>query len=419
MTVKSAPGANLAPDASGQTPEQVALAQQVDPAQGLNEAEAHRRLARVGPNELEAEPPVPAWRRFLAQFQDSLVVLLLVATAVSVGLWLYERKTALPYEGLAILAIVIINAVLGYLQEARAERAVAALGALSALSAQVRRGGETRSVPAREVVPGDVLMLEEGDNIPADARLTQSIALRTLEASLTGESLPTDKDIQVLSGETALGERHNMVYSGTAVSGGRGQAIVTATGMQTQIGNITGLLLRTRAENTPLQRELDRLGKLLGVIVLVIATVMVLTIVLVDGVRDLAGLVDVLILGVALAVAAVPEGLPAITSTVLALGTQRLASRHAIVRKLSAVEALGSASVIASDKTGTLTRNEMTVRVVVTASGVTEVSGSGYSPEGELSVNGQPLDQCCPSGRCRLSRPRSAWARCRHGRTAG
>ncbi|UQN08481.1 cation-translocating P-type ATPase [Deinococcus sp. QL22] len=378
-------------DPSRQTSEQVARAQRVDPVEGLSNAEAQTRLASAGFNELEAEPSLPAWRRFLAQFQNTLVILLLVATAISVGLWLYERDSALPYEGLAILSIVLINAVLGYVQEARAEQAVAALKAMSAASARVLRSGEPRSVPAREVVPGDVLLLEEGDTIPADARLTQAIALRTLEASLTGESLPADKDTLPVGGAAALGDRHNMVFSGTAVSGGRGRALVTATGMGTEIGRIAGLLGRTVSEQTPLQRELDRTGRLLGVVVLMIAVVMIVTIVLVDGVRDVAGFVDVLILGVALAVAAVPEGLPAITSTVLALGTKRMAKRRAIVRRLPAVETLGSATVIASDKTGTLTRNEMTVRVAVTASGVTNFSGSGYGPEGELSSTGGPL----------------------------
>ncbi|TSA85472.1 cation-translocating P-type ATPase [Deinococcus detaillensis] len=379
-------------DPSRLTTEQVGQAQHVDPAQGLSDAEALIRLARLGPNELEAEPPIPAWRRVLAQFQDALVILLLVATAISVGVWLYERGTALPYEALAIFAIVLINAVLGYVQEGRAEQAVAALRTMSAANARVLRSGELRSVPAREVVPGDVLSLEEGDTLPADARLTQAVALRTLEAALTGESLPTEKDTQPLEeAVSALGDRHNMVFSGTAVSSGRGRAIVTATGMDTEIGRIAGLLKRTAAEATPLQQELDRTGRTLGLAVLVIAVVMIVTIGLVDGVRDFSGFVDVLILGVALAVAAVPEGLPAITSVVLALGTQRMAKHHAIVRRLPAVETLGSASVIASDKTGTLTRNEMTVRVVVTASGVTDLSGSGYGPKGDLSTTGRPL----------------------------
>ncbi len=286
---------------------------------------------------------------------------------------------------------MLLNAVLGYAQEARAERAVAALGAMTAAQARVLRDGEPRPVPAREVVPGDILLLEEGNAVPADARLLGAVSLRTLEASLTGESLPVGKDAAPLDHAAALGDRRNMVLSGTAVSGGRGRAVVTATGMGTEIGRIAGLLGRTPAEETPLQRELGRTGRRLGALVLVIAGVMALTLVLVGGVRDLAALVDVLLLAVALAVAAVPEGLPAITSAVLALGTGRMARRRAVVRRLPAVETLGSASVIASDKTGTLTRNEMTVREVVTASGVTGVTGGGYAPEGELSAGKGPL----------------------------
>src|SRR5918999_490089 len=351
---------------------------------GLSTEEARARLERYGPNELEAEKPVPAWRRFLAQFRDTLVILLLVATAVSVGLWAYERDSALPYEGLAIFAIVLLNGVLGYVQESRAERAVAALRAMSAAEASVVRDGERRSVPASELVPGDVILLEEGDTIPADARLVESTALQASEASLTGESLPVQKDVRPIEEEVGLGDRSNMLFSGTAATYGRGRAVVTATGMQTELGRIAGMLRRAEDEATPLQKELDRTGKLLGAIVLVIAAVIVATILLVEGVREPAAIFDVLILGVALAVAAVPEGLPAIVTAVLAIGVQRMARRNAIVRKLPAVETLGSATVIASDKTGTLTKNEMTVRTVVTASGRANLTGTGYAPQGEL-----------------------------------
>ena len=245
-----------------------------------------------------------------------------------------------------------------------------------------------RSVPAADLVPGDVILLEEGDTIPADARVIESTALQTAEAALTGESLPVSKDTAPISDEVALGDRHNMVFSGTAVTYGHGKAIVTATGMRTEMGRIAGLLKETRDEATPLQQELDRTGKLLGVIVIVIAVVMIATIIVVEDVRGLAALVDVLILGVALAVAAVPEGLPAVVTAVLAIGVQRMARRNAIVRHLAAVETLGSATVIASDKTGTLTKNEMTVRVVVTASGRVTFGGSGYAPDGELRREG-------------------------------
>ena len=363
-----------------------------DPQRGLSSEEARARLERYGPNELEAEKPVPAWRRFLAQFRDTLVILLLIATAVSVGLWAYERDSALPYEGLAIFAIVLLNGILGYVQESRAERAVAALRAMSAAEASVVRDGERRSVPASELVPGDVILVEEGDTIPADARLVQSTALQASEASLTGESLPVQKDVRPIEEEVGLGDRSNMLFSGTAATYGRGRAVVTATGMQTELGKIAGMLRRAEDEATPLQKELDRTGKLLGAIVLVIAAVIVATILLVEGVREPAAIFDVLILGVALAVAAVPEGLPAIVTAVLAIGVQRMARRNAIVRRLPAVETLGSATVIASDKTGTLTKNEMTVRTVVTASGRADLGGTGYAPEGEFQRDGRPVN---------------------------
>jgi Ca2+-transporting ATPase len=364
-----------------------------DQRSGLSVQEAGARLQHYGPNELETEKPVPAWRRFLAQFQDVLIILLLVATAISVGLWAYERDTALPYEGLTIFAIVLLNGILGYVQEARAERAVAALRAMSANEATVLRDGERRSVPAAELVPGDVVLIEEGDTIPADARLVESTALQTMEASLTGESLPVSKDVAPVEEEAGLGDRHNMVFSGTAATYGRGKAVVTATGMHTELGNIAGLLSRTEEMTTPLQKELDQVGKLLGGIVLVIAAVVVVTTVLVEEIRDFAAFLDVLIFGVALAVAAVPEGLPAVVTTTLALGVRRMAARNSIVRKLPAVETLGSATVIASDKTGTLTKNEMTVRTVVTVNGRVDITGTGYTPEGELRHGGRPLQE--------------------------
>ena len=363
---------------------EIAAALGTDLRAGLSEEEARSRFARYGRNELAAEAPVPAWRRFLAQFQDVLVILLLIATAISVALWFLERESALPYEAIAILAVVLLNAVMGYLQESRAEAAVAALREMSADEAAVIRGGARRRVPAAEVVPGDLILLEEGDTIPADGRLIESAALSVAEAALTGESLPVSKDTTPLPDDAPLGDRHNMVWSGTAATYGHGRAVVTATGMDTEMGRIAGLLEAAPDEETPLQRELDRTGKVLGVVVVAIAVAMAATIVLVEDVQTFAGLADVLILAVALAVAAVPEGLPAVVTAVLAIGVQRLARRNAIVRHLAAVETLGSASVVASDKTGTLTRNEMTVRVVVTASGRVSFGGSGYAPAGEV-----------------------------------
>jgi Ca2+-transporting ATPase len=356
----------------------------VDAQRGLNRGEARARLEAYGLNELTAEPPVPAWRKFLAQFQDVLVILLLIAALISTGLWLYERESAWPYEAMAIFAVVLLNAVMGYIQQSRAEEAVAALRRMSAAHAHVIRDGARHSIPATEVVPGDILLIEEGDTIPADARLIRSTTLQMAEAALTGESLPVSKDLAGIREEVGVGDRHNMVFSGTAATYGHGRAVVTATGMQTQMGRIAGLLKHAPTETTPLQKELDRVGKLLGIIVVLIAVVMIATIIVVENVRNLSAMFDVLILGVALAVAAVPEGLPAVVTAVLSLGVARMAKRHAIVRHLAAVETLGSATVIASDKTGTLTKNEMTVRAVVTASGRVSLDGTGYAPEGNV-----------------------------------
>ena len=366
----------------------VLAALDTDARSGLGERQAQERLERCGRNELTAEKPVPAWRKLLAQFTDVLVVLLLIAALISAALWLYERESALPYEAIAIFAIVLLNALMGYVQQARAEQAVAALRQMSAAHASVIRDGARRSILATELVPGDIILVEEGDTIPADARLIQSTALHTAEAALTGESLPVAKEVAALPAEVGLGDRHNMIFSGTAATYGRGCAVVTATGMQTQMGRIAGMLQETPDETTPLQKELDRVGKLLGLIVVVIAVVMIATILLVEDVRGFSAIFEVLILGVALAVAAVPEGLPAVVTAVLALGVQRMAKRNAIVRHLAAVETLGSADVIASDKTGTLTKNEMTVRRVVTASGSVSFGGTGYAPEGEVRRDG-------------------------------
>jgi Ca2+-transporting ATPase len=368
--------------------DQVLADLRVDPQTGLTHAEAQQRLAKFGPNELTASRPVPAWRKFLAQFEDALVILLLVATAISATLWWIERDAALPYEALAILAVVLLNAVLGFIQQARAEQAVAALKQMSAAHANVLRDGARCSVAATDLVPGDIILVEEGDTIPADGRLLVSTALQTTEAALTGESAPVSKSTEAIGDEAMLGDRRNMIFSGTAVTYGRGKAVVTATGMHTEMGQIAGMLERAPPETTPLQQELARVGRLLGIIVVAIAVVMIGTILLVENVEGFSALFDVLILGVALAVAAVPEGLPAVVTAVLALGVQRMVKRNAIVRRLAAVETLGSANIIASDKTGTLTRNEMTVRALVTASGRVDFGGTGYAPDGTVEAHG-------------------------------
>jgi Ca2+-transporting ATPase len=375
-----------------QSVEAVVAAQATDARRGLTSAEARARLERDGPNRLAAERPVPAWRKFVAQFTGLLVILLLIATAISAALWWYERDAALPYEAIAIGVVVLLNAVMGYLQEQRAESAIAALQQMAAAHAHVIRDGAPTTVPSADIVAGDILVIEEGDTAAADARVIQSTALSMAEAALTGESAPVAKGVDTIVGDAVLGDRTNMIFSGTSATYGRGQAIVVATGMQTEMGRIAGMLAQVPAEHTPLQRELDYVGRLLGGIVVAIAVVMITTIILVEHVRALSALFDVLILGVALAVAAVPEGLPAVVTTVLSIGVQRMARRNAIVRHLSAVETLGSASVIASDKTGTLTRNEMTVREVATASGHVILSGTGYAPVGDVKdSSGHPV----------------------------
>src|SRR5262245_33629184 len=279
-----------------------------DAVDGLTSVDARARLARDGLNQLTAEGRVPWWRKFLSQFRDVLVILLLVATAISFTLWLYERDAALPYEAMAISAVVLLNAILGFIQEERAESAIAALRQMAAAHAHVIRDGEATSILATEVVPGDILLIEQGDTVPADARVIDSTALQMAEAALTGESLPVAKDSVVIAGDVGLGDRSNMIFSGTSATYGRGRAVVVATGMQTEMGRIAGMLSEVGSGPTPLQRELDRVGKRLGFVVIVIAIVMIVTIVVVEHVRGLSALFDVLILGVALAVAAVPEG---------------------------------------------------------------------------------------------------------------
>jgi Ca2+-transporting ATPase len=362
-----------------------------DARKGLSSAEAKARLARHGRNELARQKPVPVWKKLLAQFGDPLVILLLVAALISTALWVYEREAALPYEGLAILAVVLLNAIMGYVQQAKAEQAVAALRKMSAAQANVVRDGERQSIAATDLAPGDIIVVDEGDTVPADARLIQVAALQTAEAALTGESLPVSKETDALAEQATLGDRINMIFAGTAVTYGRGRAVVTATGMHTQMGHVAGMLEATPSESTPLQKELARVGRLLGIVVIGIAIVMIATIIVVEDVRGFAALFSVFILGVALAVAAVPEGLPAVVTAVLALGVQRMAKRNAIVRHLASVETLGSANVIATDKTGTLTRNEMTVRTVVTASGRVDFGGTGYSPQGEVTRHAEDL----------------------------
>jgi Ca2+-transporting ATPase len=374
----------------------LALTLGTTPDQGLGTAEAARRLQADGRNELRAAPPRPLWRRALAQLQDPLVYLLGAAAVVALVAWWFEGRgrpgvAGWPLDAIVIVGVVLLNAVLGWLQEAKAAQAVAALARMTTATSAVLRDGAVTRVPSAELVRGDILVLAEGDAIGADARLTQAAALMLLEAPLTGESEPVQKDAARLETAAALGDRLNMVFKGTAVAQGTGRAIVTATGMQTELGDIATLLDTTPEAPTPLQIEIAHLGRVLGIAALLIAAFVVATMLAVSDIEGPADVVTVLLLGVSLAVAAVPEGLPAILSVVLAMGVRRMAQHHAIVKKLASVETLGSASIIASDKTGTLTRGEMTVQRVMTASGRSDITGVGYTPEGRAEASGLAL----------------------------
>ena len=376
------PASPLPTDPSLVDAAQVAQALGVDLARGLTAAQAAQRLLRDGANVLRATPPVPTWRRVLAQFQDPLVYLLLGAVAIALLAWVIEGRVGWPIDAIVISAVLLLNAALGYLQEARAADAVAALARMTEASCTVLRDGLAQQLPSAQLVQGDVLLLAEGDSVGADARLLQANSLRILEASLTGESEAVLKDAATLAAPAALGDRLNLVFKGTAVAQGTGRAVVTATGMATEVGAIAEMLEAAVSEPTPLQKEVAHIGRMLGIAVVVIALVVVGTMLLLSDIRSAGDVITVLLLGVSLAVAAVPEGLPAILSVVLALGVQRMAARQAIVKKLSSVETLGSASVICTDKTGTLTRSEMTIERVMTASGGSRVTGVGYAPDG-------------------------------------
>ena len=362
-----------------------------DLQRGLTSQEAGKRLSQDGPNELLAVTQVPVWRRVLSHFQDPLIYLLLAAIAVALVAWVVDGRHGWPVDATVISLIVVLNGILGFVQEARAQNAVAALARMTAVTSAVLRDGQLRRVPSDQLVRGDVLVLAEGDAVGADARLVEAAALRVQEASLTGESAAVAKDAATLHQPAALGDRINMVFKGTSVAQGTARAVVTATAMATEMGAIARMLQATVEEPTPLEQEVGRLGRMLGLAVVAITAVVVGTVLVISDIQSTADVMRVLLLGVSLAVAAVPEGLPAVMTVVLALGVQRMAKHHAIVKKLSSVETLGSATVIASDKTGTLTRAEMTIVRLMTASGSTEVTGVGYAPVGQVEQAGVPL----------------------------
>ncbi len=348
---------------------------------GLTNNEAEQRLIEYGPNELLSKGQISPWRILFDQFKNILIVILLIATAISFFL-------GHGIEAIAITVIVLFAVLLGFIQEYRAERAIESLREMAAPTASVIRQGIESEIPARQLVPGDVVLLVAGDKVPADLRLIDSINLRVEEAALTGESVPVEKHAAPLSDpEMAVGDRKNMSYAGTAVTYGRARAVVVATGMDTEFGKIAQMLESVESSRTPLQENLDKLGRKLAQAAFVVVAVIVVL-----GLFRGQPFIEMFIFGVALAVAVVPEALPAVVTISLALGVKRMVKRHALVRRLPAVETLGSTSVICSDKTGTLTRDEMTVRKIFVAGELVEVSGVGYEPVGGFSNNGSSVE---------------------------
>lgn len=355
---------------------------------GLDPDESRRRLARYLPNEIVQLRTISPLRIFLAQFAEPLVVVLIVAAIISAAIGSVRGRLEEWYDAIVILVIVAFNATFGFFQEYRAEKAIQALKALAAPQAQVVREGQVTTIPSRDLVPGDVVLLNAGDKVPADVRLVEVANLRVNEAPLTGESVAVNKRTDPLPPGTVLPDRRNLCYAGCVVEAGRGRGVVVATGMQTELGKIAGLVQVQESEETPLQRQLDRLGKQLGLVILGIVAV----IFLIEYVRSAGDVFDIFLTSVSLAVAAIPEGLPAVVTITLALGLQRMAKRNALIRRLPAVEALGSATVICSDKTGTLTLGEMNARTVLAGGEYFDVEGHGFSPEGRILRNGGPVD---------------------------
>jgi Ca2+-transporting ATPase len=359
---------------------------------GLDDKDAAARLETYGPNELVETQRVSPLKMFLRQFADLMVIILIIAAVISASIgfyhMFYEGKGMADeiFDAIVIMIIVILNAVFGFVQEYKAEQAIQALKAMAAPTARAFRDGEAIQVPARELVPGDVIALATGDRIPADGRLIEAINLNADEASLTGESVPVGKLTHSLKGEIFLGDRRNMVYSGTAIESGRGKAVIVCTGMQTELGKIAGMVQELE-EEPPLKARINRMAKQIGIIVLVAVGI-------VFAVGALRGIdvVKMFLTAVSLAVAAIPEGLPAVVTISLALGVQRMVRRHALIRRLPAVETLGSATVICSDKTGTLTKGEMNIRTIQTDDSIFKVKGDGFTPEGKFYEGEEEID---------------------------
>ena len=343
-------------------------------SKGLNPNQANELREKYGLNKLREKKKKTNVQRFFEQFKDVMILILLVAAAISFVIAVVEQNPKEFFEPVLILLIVVLNAVMGVMQESKAEKALDALKNMSAPHARVIRDGEEKIIDASELVPGDIIRLEAGDFIPADARLLHSVSLKSEESALTGESVPSEKDADAEIKENApLGDRSNMVFSGCSVTYGTATAVVTATGMDTEMGKIANLLDNEAEGQTPLQEKLAQLGKYLGFLALAACAV-----IFVVGIANGIPVMEIFMTAVSLAVSAIPEGLPAIVTIVLSIGVQRMVKKNALIRRLPAVETLGSASVICSDKTGTLTQNRMTL---------TKAYADGYLDEENICNN--------------------------------
>ena len=348
--------------------------------EGLSTEEVQKRLKEYGPNELKKEKRKSAVRLFLEQFTDILIIILLIATALSMAI-------GEVYDAIVIIAIVIACAVLGFFEEYRAEKALEALKKMTAPTATVLRNGKEVQIQTSEVVPGDILLLYTGDKVPADARLIEAVNMKTDEAPLTGESTPVNKNVKPLPEDTPISDRRNMVFTGTVVVYGRGKAVVTSTGMNTEFGKIAKMVQTVEEEETPLEKRMAHVGKWLGIL-----SVAVCLFVAVFGIIRGREILDMILWGISLAVAAVPEALPAVVTGALAVGMYRMAKENAIVRRLPAVETLGCTSIICSDKTGTMTKGEMTVERIYVNGKAVKVTGVGYEPQGDFLYEDKKLD---------------------------
>ena len=357
---------------------------------GLSQEEAKNRLMQYGPNELKKEKGTSPIKMFFEQFADILMIILLIAVGLSIGSYFIKQDVGELYDAMVIVAIVLATATLGFVEEFRSGKAVEALKKMTAPTAIVMRSGKEEKIPTSEIVPGDIILLYTGDKIPADARLIEAFNLKIDEAALTGESTPVNKNVAALSEETPFNDRKNMTFTGTIVVYGRGKAVATSTGMNTEFGKIAKMVQTTKEETTPLEKRTSSIGKWIGVLSIVICLT-VAAIGFVEG-RDW---LDMVLWGISLAVAAVPEALPAIVTGTLAVGMYRMAKVNAIVKRLPAVETLGCTSVICSDKTGTMTKGEMTVQRIYVNGKAIKVSGVGYEPNGEFLFEDKKID---PSG---------------------